>query len=181
MKVIAAGAADFIGANIIRGLNALGMDDVIAVDDLTVGPIVTSCRTQRSRITSLRTSSMIVSRVARLDASTQSCTKGAFSDTKEHDDMINLKRAQVHRGRDYDSVPGALDAAARLEAAGCALRVVINESGIARGRYKEVGRADLVRSDNEESYVCKGLPYYSGADDSLSRSPNAYNICGHRD
>ncbi len=37
MRVVVTGAAGFIGANIIQGLNALGIDDVIAVDDLTDG------------------------------------------------------------------------------------------------------------------------------------------------
>lgn len=35
MKVVVTGAAGFIGANMVRGLNALGIDDVLAVDDLT--------------------------------------------------------------------------------------------------------------------------------------------------
>lgn len=38
MKVVVTGAAGFIGANIIQGLNKLGVDDVIAVDNLTNGP-----------------------------------------------------------------------------------------------------------------------------------------------
>ncbi|GAA0751500.1 ADP-glyceromanno-heptose 6-epimerase [Ideonella azotifigens] len=38
MRVVVTGAAGFIGSNIVRGLNALGIDDVIAVDDLTDGP-----------------------------------------------------------------------------------------------------------------------------------------------
>ena len=37
MRVVVTGAAGFIGANIVRGLNRLGIDDVIAVDDLTDG------------------------------------------------------------------------------------------------------------------------------------------------
>lgn len=36
-RIIVTGAAGFIGANIIKGLNARGLDDVIAVDDLTQG------------------------------------------------------------------------------------------------------------------------------------------------
>lgn len=35
MKVVVTGAAGFIGANMVRGLNALGIDDILAVDDLT--------------------------------------------------------------------------------------------------------------------------------------------------
>ncbi len=37
MKIIVTGAAGFIGSNIIRGLNARGIDEIIAVDDLTQG------------------------------------------------------------------------------------------------------------------------------------------------
>jgi len=38
MKVVVTGAAGMIGSNIVRGLNAAGIDQVIAVDDLTDGP-----------------------------------------------------------------------------------------------------------------------------------------------
>ena len=38
MKVVVTGAAGMIGSNLVHGLNALGIDDVIAVDDLTDGP-----------------------------------------------------------------------------------------------------------------------------------------------
>jgi ADP-L-glycero-D-manno-heptose 6-epimerase len=37
MKVVVTGAAGFIGSNIVRGLNARGISDIIAVDDLTQG------------------------------------------------------------------------------------------------------------------------------------------------
>ena len=37
MKIVVTGAAGFIGSNIIRGLNARGIDHIIAVDDLTEG------------------------------------------------------------------------------------------------------------------------------------------------
>ena len=38
MKVVVTGAAGMIGSNIVQGLNAIGVDDVIAVDNLTNGP-----------------------------------------------------------------------------------------------------------------------------------------------
>ena len=37
MSIVVTGAAGFIGSNIIQGLNARGIDDIIAVDDLTDG------------------------------------------------------------------------------------------------------------------------------------------------
>ena len=37
MKIVVTGAAGFIGSNIIKGLNARGIDEIIAVDDLTEG------------------------------------------------------------------------------------------------------------------------------------------------
>lgn len=37
MRVVVTGAAGFIGSNLIKGLNARGIDDIIAVDDLTQG------------------------------------------------------------------------------------------------------------------------------------------------
>ena len=37
MKVVVTGAAGMIGSNLVHGLNAIGIDDVIAVDDLTEG------------------------------------------------------------------------------------------------------------------------------------------------
>ncbi len=37
MRVVVTGAAGFIGSNLVRGLNAIGIDDVIAVDELTDG------------------------------------------------------------------------------------------------------------------------------------------------
>ena len=37
MKIVVTGAAGFIGSNLIKGLNAHGIDNIIAVDDLTEG------------------------------------------------------------------------------------------------------------------------------------------------
>ncbi len=37
MKVIVTGAAGMIGSNLVHGLNAMGIDDIVAVDDLTDG------------------------------------------------------------------------------------------------------------------------------------------------
>lgn len=37
MKVVVTGAAGMVGSNLVHGLNSIGIDDVIAVDDLTDG------------------------------------------------------------------------------------------------------------------------------------------------
>lgn len=37
MRIVVTGAAGFIGSNIVKGLNARGISDIIAVDDLTQG------------------------------------------------------------------------------------------------------------------------------------------------
>ncbi|HYD74677.1 ADP-glyceromanno-heptose 6-epimerase [Ramlibacter sp.] len=37
MRIVVTGAAGFIGSNIVKGLNARGIDSIIAVDDLTQG------------------------------------------------------------------------------------------------------------------------------------------------
>lgn len=37
MTIVVTGAAGFIGANLVRGLNARGIEDILAVDDLTQG------------------------------------------------------------------------------------------------------------------------------------------------
>ena len=37
MRIVVTGAAGFIGSNIVKGLNAQGINDIIAVDDLTQG------------------------------------------------------------------------------------------------------------------------------------------------
>ncbi|MEY4756587.1 MAG: hypothetical protein RJA34_1485, partial [Pseudomonadota bacterium] len=34
-RIVVTGAAGFIGSNLIKGLNARGIDDIIAVDDLS--------------------------------------------------------------------------------------------------------------------------------------------------
>ena len=36
-RVVGTGAAGFIGSNIIKGLNARGIDDIIAVKDMSPG------------------------------------------------------------------------------------------------------------------------------------------------
>jgi D-glycero-D-manno-heptose 1,7-bisphosphate phosphatase len=69
-------------------------------------------------------------------------TRAAFLD---RDGVINLDRAYVHRWEDFEFVPGALDAAARLQAAGWRLVIVTNQSGIARGYFTQEQYQELTR------------------------------------
>lgn len=60
--------------------------------------------------------------------------RAAFLD---RDGVLNEDHGYVYRAEDFEWRPGAIDALARLQAAGYALVVVTNQSGIARGYYTE--------------------------------------------
>jgi D-glycero-D-manno-heptose 1,7-bisphosphate phosphatase len=55
----------------------------------------------------------------------------------DRDGVINIDHGYLHRWEDFVFMPGAVEALGRLQAAGYALVVVTNQSGIARGYYDE--------------------------------------------
>jgi ADP-L-glycero-D-manno-heptose 6-epimerase len=90
MRVVVTGAAGMIGSNIVHGLNRVGIDDVIAVDDLTDGPKYRNLL--NARISDYFDRGEFYGRFAagefgRVDAVLH---QGACSDTMEHDGRYML-------------------------------------------------------------------------------------------
>lgn len=69
-------------------------------------------------------------------------TKAAFLD---RDGVINVDRGYVYRIEDFTVIDGVLEACKRLYDAGFKLVIITNQSGIARGFYKE---SDLALLNN---------------------------------
>lgn len=76
----------------------------------------------------------LVERIRRPQSAPAPLRKAAFLD---RDGVINQDKAYVHRWEDFEFVPGAIEGMRRLQAAGYALVVVTNQSGLARGYYTE--------------------------------------------
>ncbi len=90
MKVVVTGAAGMIGSNLVRGLNAIGIDDVIAVDDLTDGPKYRNL--VDAKISDYFDKSEFYARFAKREFGTIDAVlhEGACSDTMEHDGRFML-------------------------------------------------------------------------------------------
>ncbi|WP_428424938.1 ADP-glyceromanno-heptose 6-epimerase [Methylibium sp.] len=90
MKVVVTGAAGFIGSNIVLGLNRLGIDDVIAVDDLTDGPKFKNLL--GSRLSDYFDKTEFYARFARGEFGKVDTVfhEGACSDTMEHNGRYML-------------------------------------------------------------------------------------------
>ncbi|MGH8261138.1 MAG: NAD-dependent epimerase/dehydratase family protein, partial [Steroidobacteraceae bacterium] len=91
MRVIVTGAAGMIGSNLVHGLNALGIDDVIAVDDLTDGPKYRNFL--GARLSDYFDRSEFYDRFARGELGKVEAVfhEGACSDTMEHDGRLMLE------------------------------------------------------------------------------------------
>jgi ADP-L-glycero-D-manno-heptose 6-epimerase len=95
MTVVVTGAAGMIGANLLRGLNAIGLDQIIAVDDLTQGAKYRNLRD--ARIADYFDRSEFYPRFARGDFGVIDAVlhQGACSDTMEHNGQLMM--AQNYR------------------------------------------------------------------------------------
>lgn len=81
-------------------------------------------------------------------------TKAAFLD---RDGVINVDRGYVYRIEDFVVIDGVLEAAKALYDAGFQLVIITNQSGIARGFYKESDLA-LLNDYIENLFKVAGAP-----------------------
>lgn len=90
MRVVVTGAAGMIGSNIVHGLNALGIDDVIAVDNLTNGAKYRNLL--GARISDYFDKTDFYARFARGEFGQVEAVlhEGACSDTMQHDGRYML-------------------------------------------------------------------------------------------
>ncbi len=91
MKVIVTGAAGMIGSNLVHGLNAMGIDDVIAVDDLKDGSKYRNLL--GAKLSDYFDQSEFYERFAQRDLGRVDVMfhEGACSDTMEHDGRFMLE------------------------------------------------------------------------------------------
>jgi ADP-L-glycero-D-manno-heptose 6-epimerase len=89
--VVVTGAAGFIGSNLVHGLNAIGIDDVIAVDDLTEGPKYRNLL--GARLSDYFDKDEFYPRFARCELGKVDVVfhQGACSDTMEHNGRFMLE------------------------------------------------------------------------------------------
>jgi ADP-L-glycero-D-manno-heptose 6-epimerase len=91
MRVVVTGAAGMIGSNLVHGLNAIGIDDVIAVDDLTDGGKFHNL--VGAKLSDYIDKSEFYGRFARRELGSIDAVlhQGACSDTMEHDGRFMLE------------------------------------------------------------------------------------------
>jgi D-glycero-D-manno-heptose 1,7-bisphosphate phosphatase len=68
----------------------------------------------------------------------------------DRDGTVNIEKQYLHRARDWEWIPGAMDALIQLKSAGYLLIVISNQAGIARGYYRENDLLDLHAWVNEQ-------------------------------
>ena len=91
MRVVVTGAAGFIGSNLVHGLNSRGIDDVIAVDDLTEGAKFRNLL--GAQLSDYFDKNEFYARFARGELGKVDAVfhEGACSDTMEHDGRFMLE------------------------------------------------------------------------------------------
>lgn len=89
----------------------------------------------------------LVQRIRKPQPAKQPLRKAAFLD---RDGVINKDKAYVYRWDDFEFVPGAIEGMRQLQAAGYALVIVTNQSGLARGYYTEAEYQKLTTTLCEE-------------------------------
>ena len=91
MRVVVTGAAGMIGSNLVHGLNALGVDDVIAVDDLSDGPKYRNLL--GAQLSDYFDKSEFYTRFAKREFGHVDAVlhQGACSDTMEHDGRFMME------------------------------------------------------------------------------------------
>jgi D-glycero-D-manno-heptose 1,7-bisphosphate phosphatase len=93
----------------------------------------------------------------------------------DRDGVINVDRGYVHRIEDFEFLPGAPEALARLQRAGWRLVVVTNQSGIGRGLFSEADY-QRVTQHMREQLALRGVTL-----DSVFHCPHAPDYgCGCR-
>ena len=104
MKVVVTGAAGMIGSNLVHGLNGIGINDVIAVDDLTDGPKYRNL--MGAQLSDYFDKSEFYARYAKGEFGQVDAIfhEGACSDTMEHDGRFMMET-------NYRCSKGLLDAA----------------------------------------------------------------------
>ena len=90
-RVVVTGAAGMIGSNLVHGLNAIGIDDVIAVDDLTDGTKFINLA--GASISDYFDRREFYGRFERGELGSIDCVfhEGACSDTMEHDGRLMME------------------------------------------------------------------------------------------
>ena len=90
MRVVVTGAAGMIGSNLVHGLNAIGIDEVVGVDDLTDGPKYRNLL--GARLCDYFDKSEFYGRFARAELGRVDAVlhQGACSDTMEHNGRFML-------------------------------------------------------------------------------------------